>query len=154
MLHYSVEWLLWSCLPWYVGMPTILLGYQYTVSLWCQGSTGLCDMSHNSTFVALEGCIINGPSLIGLVLPLVLPASSITCMATIGSLLCQLCYLLLELSYLLCLVHFNLGGHQLCWNVRLLLNCTVGIFHFLFLVLPALPLLRLISNSCSTAILL
>ena len=143
MLHYSLEWLLWSCLPWYIGMPTILLGHWYTVSLWCWGSTGLCDMSNNSTFVALEGCIINGPPSIGLALALVLPAFSITSLATTGLLLCQLCYLFLELSYLLCLVHFNLGGHWLCWNVRLLLTCTVGIVHFLFLVLSACPFLGL-----------
>ena len=106
-------------------------------------------MSHNHTFVTLEGCIINWSSSIGLMLPIVPPASSITCMATTGLLLCQLWYLFLKLLYLLCLICFNLGGHLLCWNVRLLLTCTVGIAHFLFLVLPALPLLRLISNSCS-----
>ena len=152
MLHYFLEWLLWSCLPWYIGMPTILLGYWYAVSLWCLDHTELCHMSHTPTFITLERGVICWSSLVGLILILVLPASSITCMATTGLLLCQLCYLFLELSYLLCLVSFNLGGHLLCWGASLLLTCTVGIAHFLFLVLPALPPLRPISHSCSMAI--
>ena len=152
MLHYFLEWLLQSCLPWYIGMPTIPPGHWYTVSLWCWGSTELCNISHNPPFITLERGVISWSSPVGLKLPLVLPASSITCVATTGLLLCQLCYLFLGLSYLLCLVSFNLGGCLLCWDVSLLLTCTVGTAYFLFLVLPALPLLRPIPHSCSTAI--
>ena len=128
MPHYFLEWLLQSCLPWYIGMPTILLGYWYTVSLWCQGSTELCNLSHNSTFVTLEGCIINWSSLVELIWPLVLPASSITCVATTGLLLCQLHYLFSELSYLLCLVSSTWVG-----------TCCPGMLVCFSLALLALP---------------